>query len=193
MPTRARMIETPENLGPIDNGGGGGDDSGMLGERVAHLESDMQDVKASLGRLEDSGARVEGTVQGLEGTVQLQGERLKDLRTKTDRLEHLVERLGETGVETKTKVEGYDNRFDTVDQRFDAVGQRLDATNGIVERNTREFAEQRKELQGIHVALARIEGRLSETPNLLQIMAFCISVIFATGGIVFAAMRFGPQ
>lgn len=50
--------------------GGGSDDGGMLDQRVAALESDMREVKATLGRIEALIRGLDDRLRGLDDRVR---------------------------------------------------------------------------------------------------------------------------
>jgi|SRR5580658_5639840 septal ring factor EnvC (AmiA/AmiB activator) len=70
----ADVIQFPGGMG--GHPGGGGPEDPMLEQRVAHLEDDMKELKASiravemrLGGIEVSLARIEGRIAGIEGRL----------------------------------------------------------------------------------------------------------------------------
>ena len=76
---------------PVAGGGGGPHDPGMEA-RVAALESDLREAKATLGRLEVAASRIQATLDSLatRSDVTTAIERIASLDGRTGRLEAAV-------------------------------------------------------------------------------------------------------
>lgn len=91
------MRESTSGTGP----GGGGPTEPPVDKRIAALETDLKDVKASVQRIELSQARMEGVVSGLSAIIG--------------------------GLATKADVAGLKGSVDTVTARVDAQIVRITA------------------------------------------------------------------
>ena len=66
--------------------GGGSDDGGMLEQRVAALESDMREVKATLGRIETLIRGVDERMRGFDDRLRHVEVDLAELKGKVSRI-----------------------------------------------------------------------------------------------------------